>query len=82
MPLPLEKENRVRFGASVTVKDNTGGTTTCRLVGVYETDLDRNWVSWQSPVGRALLNQRLGEFVPFTFPAGKAVLEITKIEYL
>lgn len=82
LPLPVREENRVRFGASVTVKENAGGTTTYRLVGVDETDLDRNWVSWQSPVARALLNRQLGERVMFTFPAGKAELEITKIEYL
>lgn len=80
-PAPVGEENRVRFGASVTVKENSGATTTYRLVGVDETDLDRNWVSWQSPVARALLNRQLGEHVTFTFPAGKSELEITKIEY-
>ncbi len=81
LALPVGEENRVRFGASVTVRENTGGTTTYRLVGVDETDLARNWVSWQSPVARALLNRQLGERVTFTFPAGKTELEITKIEY-
>lgn len=81
LTLPVGEENRVRFGASVTVKDDVGGTTTYRLVGVDETEPDRNWVSWQSPVARALLNRKLGERVTFTFPAGKTELEITKIEY-
>jgi transcription elongation factor GreB len=80
VPQPSEND-RVQFGASVTVRDARGETTTYRLVGVDETDLDRNWVSWQSPIGRALLNTRLGQRVPFKFPAGKTELEIVKIEY-
>ena len=79
--LQRTENDRVQFGASVTVKDARGETTTYRLVGVDETDLDRNWVSWQSPIGRALLNTRIGQRVPFKFPAGKTELEIVKIEY-
>jgi len=82
IPLRLGIGDRVQFGATVTVKEGTGKTTTYRLVGVDETDLDRNWVSWQSPVARALLNTRLGQRVTFKFPAGQAELEIVKIEYL
>ena len=71
----------VRFGATVTVRDGKGETTRYRLVGVDETDLDQNWVSWQSPIARALLNARLGQRVIFKFPAGQAELEIVKIQY-
>ena len=80
IPQPAEND-RVQFGASVTVRDARGETTTYRLVGVDETDLERNWVSWQSPIGRALLNTRAGQRVPFKFPAGKTELEIVTIAY-
>ena len=81
IPSPSGSVDRVQFGASVTIKDARGEHTTYRLVGVDETDLDRNWVSWQSPIGRALLNRPLGERLTFRFPAGQAELEIIKIEY-
>jgi transcription elongation factor GreB len=71
----------VRFGATVTVRDQRGTETTYRIVGVDETDLDRNEVSWLSPIARALLNARLGQKVPFRFPAGAAQLEIRRIAY-
>jgi len=44
-------------------------------------DLDRNWVSWISPVARALLNHRVGERVRFKLPGGERELEITAITY-
>jgi len=78
---PTGAPDRVRFGASVTVRTDAGETTTYRLVGVDETDLDRNWVSWQSPIGRALLNLPLGQRVAFKSPAGQTNLEIVKIAY-
>jgi transcription elongation factor GreB len=72
----------VRFGASVTAQESTGETTIHRLVGVDETDLGRDWVSWQSPVARALLNRQLGQRVSFVFSAGQTELGTMKIEYM
>jgi transcription elongation factor GreB len=78
---PAPPHDTVRFGATVTVRDQRGTETTYRIVGVDETDLDRNEVSWLSPIARALLNARLGQKVPFRFPAGAAQLEIMRIAY-
>lgn len=77
-PLPHDV---VRFGATVTVRDQRGEETTYRIVGADETDPERNEVSWLSPIARALLNARLGQKVPFRFPAGAAQLEIVRIAY-
>ncbi len=71
----------VRFGATVTVRDRSGEESIYRIVGVNETDFDRGWVSWQSPIARALLNGKLGERVPFQFPSGEEELEIRAIDY-
>jgi transcription elongation factor GreB len=81
VPLPNAEDDRVRFGATVTVKDLSSDKTDYRIVGVDETNLDRNWVSWQSPIARALLNARLGDRVMFKFPSGQTELEIVKIRY-
>jgi len=70
----------VRFGATVTVRD-AAGETRYRIVGVDETDLDRNWVSWLSPIARALLNAPRGGRVTFKAPSGPKALEIVAIEY-
>ena len=55
---PTVDDGTVRFGATVVVRERSGEETAYRLVGVDETDLDRNWVSWISPVAKALLNAR------------------------
>ena len=41
---PIVPEAGIRFGASVTVRDRSGGESRYRIVGVDETDLDRGWV--------------------------------------
>ena len=71
----------VRFGAHVTVRESDGSETRYRIVGVDETDLDNNWVSWMSPIAKALLNRRRGERIRFKFPSGEETLEIKEISY-
>lgn len=71
----------VRFGAYVTVRESNGSETRYRIVGVDETDLDNNWVSWMSPIAKALLNRKRGERIRFKFPSGEETLEIKEISY-
>src|SRR5687768_1124372 len=71
----------VRFGSTVTVREPNGTETRYRIVGVDETDLDRNWVSWLSPIARALMNAKAGERVQFKAPRGVRELEILAIEF-
>lgn len=78
---PAAPWDQVRFGATVTVRDRAGNESQYRIVGVDETDIDRGWVSWLSPIARALLKAKLGERVRFRFPAGEEQLEIVGITY-
>jgi transcription elongation factor GreB len=71
----------VRFGAYVTVREANGSETRYRIVGVDETDLDNNWVSWMSPIAKALLNRKRGERIRFKFPSGEETLEIKDVRY-
>jgi transcription elongation factor GreB len=78
---PPEADGAVRFGASVTVRNRAGEETMYRIVGLNETDLDRDWVSWLSPVAKALLQGRLGDRVPLKLPGGDDELEILAVRY-
>ena len=78
---PLEETDVVRFGATVVVREENGEELTYRIVGVDETDFDRGWVSWLSPIAKTLVNARPGERVRFKFPAGEEELEISSISY-
>ena len=71
----------VRFGAYVTVREPDGGESRYRIVGVDETDLDNNWVSWMSPIAKALLNRKRGERIRFKFPSGEETLQIQEVSY-
>lgn len=81
VPAPPAPWDTVRFGAAVTVRNRHGELETYRIVGVDELDLGRNWVSFLSPIAKALLNARLGQRVRFKFPSGEEELEITAIDY-
>ena len=78
---PAPAEDRVRFGASVTVRDRSGAESCYRLVGVDEADPDRGWVSWLSPIAKALLNARRGDRVRFRLPSGDEELESVAVGY-
>ena len=81
VPPPGAPWEQVRFGATVTVRSRGTGETRYRIVGRDETDLDRGWVSWLSPIAKALLNAKLGQRVQFRFPSGEEELEIVGIGY-
>ena len=81
VPAPAPPYDEVRFGATVLVRECNGEEARYRIVGVDETDVDRGWVSWLSPIARALLNARLGQRVRFRFPSGETELEIVEIRY-
>jgi transcription elongation factor GreB len=81
VPAPSEPDDRVRFGSTVKVRDRKGGESSYRIVGVDETDMDRGWVSWLSPIAKALLKARIGQRVKFRFPSGEEELEIVSIRY-
>ena len=73
--------DRVRFGAFVQVRTRTGEETEYRIVGVDEMDVDRNWISWASPLARALINGRTGDRVSIRLPGGQDELLILSIRY-
>lgn len=77
---PNPPGDHVRFGSTVTVRNERGEIMRYRIVGVDEADFAREEVSWRSPIAGALLNARLGQRVPFKFPSGATVLEIVRIE--
>ena len=61
---PDAPSNSVTFGATVTVKDKKGATEKFTIVGVDELDFERHATSWISPLGKALLNADMGDWIP------------------
>jgi len=78
---PPNGEGTVCFGATVRVRDSHGEENTYQIVGIDETDLDRDLISWRSPLAKALLSHRTGEKVQFDAPSGRQDLEIVEVTY-
>lgn len=68
----------VRFGVQVALRRG-GEEEVYTIVGVDEIDLDRNRISWLSPLARALMSRCVGERVQFQAPGGRQELEILRI---
>lgn len=73
--------SRVLFGATVQVLDEEGNEKVFRIVGVDEIDAKKGWISWVSPIGKALLNSRVGSVVEVKTPQGAQELEVIGIVY-
>jgi transcription elongation factor GreB len=71
----------VRFGAVVVVADEDGQHKTYRLVGPDESDPGKGKLSFQSPMGQALMKRRVGDVVVVRRPAGEIELEIVSLSY-
>lgn len=82
---PVEQQKvaggRVLFGATVTVETEAGEEKVYAIVGADEFDAGRGYISWTSPVGRALLGAREGDEIAFATPGGRSRLEVVRVEY-
>ncbi len=73
--------DQVLFGAWVEVRDEDGKTRTYRIVGIDETDPKTGFISWISPMAKALLQARVGDAVTLRMPKGQEELEILSVRY-
>jgi transcription elongation factor GreB len=69
------------FGATVDFANAAGVQKTVRIVGRDEVDVDRNYVSWLSPLARALMKSGPGDRVVLRAPGGTEQLEILAVRY-
>jgi transcription elongation factor GreB len=81
-PRPAAAASRVFFGATVTYRDSAGDEHTVSIVGVDEVDLERRYISWRSPLARALMKSTPGDRVVVRAPTKTEELEVLDVEYL
>src|SRR5262245_43603550 len=72
---------QVLFGATVRYANATGTERVVSIVGVDEVDLDRNQISWVSPLARALMKSGPGDRVILRAPGGTEQLQILEVQY-
>ena len=74
--------DKVVFGATVTLKDEDGKKVKYQLVGQAEADASEGRISYNSPLGRALIGRQAGDDVEVSTPSGDRYYEVKKIEFL
>jgi len=74
--------DKVVFGATVTLIDEDDKKVKYQLVGQVEADASDGRISFNSPLGRALIGRQVGEEVEVSTPSGDRYYEIKKIEFV
>src|SRR3954449_3360861 len=74
--------DKVVFGATVTLLDEDNKKVRYQLVGQVEADASHGRISYNSPLGRALIGREVGEEVEVSTPSGDRYFELKKIEFV
>jgi transcription elongation factor GreB len=72
---------RAFFGATVRYANGAGVERVVSIVGTDEIDLNRNHISWVSPLGRALMKSAAGDSVVLQLPGGTESLTVLEVRY-
>jgi transcription elongation factor GreA len=74
--------DKVMFGATVTLIDEDGKKVRYQLVGQTEANANDGRISYNSPLGRALIGRQVGDEVEVSTPSGDRYYEIEAIEFV
>jgi transcription elongation factor GreA len=79
----LKTAGKVAFGATVELQDcETEKAVSYRIVGEFEADLKKRWISVNSPVARGLLGKSAGDIATVQSPGGVREYEILHVEFV
>jgi len=74
--------DKVIFGATVTLLDEDEKEQKFQIVSPYEADAKLGRISYNSPLGRALIGRKVEEEVEVTVPSGDRFYVIEKVEFI
>ena len=78
----IDRGERVFFGARVTLGYMDGTERTVDLVGVDEIEVDKQRISWRSPLGRLLIGKSEGDEVTLNHAGESVPLDILEVQYV
>jgi len=73
--------HKVFFGATVIYANKAGEENTITIVGIDELNLARGYITWVSPLARALMKAEAGDTVMLNAPGGRQELDIVEVRY-
>jgi transcription elongation factor GreA len=74
--------DRIIFGATVTLLDDDDKPVRYQIVGPYEADAKVGRISYNSPLGKALIGRHVGDEIEVTVPSGDRFYAVEKIEFI
>ena len=74
--------DKIIFGATVTLLDDDDKPVKYQIVGPYEADAKLGRISYNSPLGRALIGRRVEDEIEVSVPAGDRFYVVEKIEFI
>ena len=81
MPSTLAGD-KIVFGATVNLIDEDDKPVKYQVVGEAEADAKRGMISYNSPLGRALIGRQVDDEVEVTVPSGDKYYLVQKIEFI
>ena len=80
-PRTGQRATRAFFGATVRYANAVGEERVVSIVGTDEVNLERNHISWVSPLGRDLMKSAAGDSVVLQLPGGTESLTVLEVSY-
>lgn len=74
--------DKIIFGATVTLLDDADKPVTYQIVGPYEADAKLGRISYNSPLGKALIGRRVDDEIEVTVPSGDRFYVVEKIAFI
>ncbi|MEO8356519.1 MAG: GreA/GreB family elongation factor, partial [Chloroflexota bacterium] len=74
-----KKGDVVQLGSKVTIKEGSFEPETFTIVGVAEANPREGKISNESPIGKSILNRKVGETVKVETPGGTYNVKILKV---
>jgi transcription elongation factor GreA len=74
--------DRIVFGATVTLHDDDDKPVRYQIVGPTEADAKVGRISYNSPLGRALIGRKVAEEIEVTVPSGDRFYVVDRIEFI
>ncbi|NVD43742.1 transcription elongation factor GreA [Qipengyuania atrilutea] len=74
--------DKVVFGATVTMLDEDDKPVKYQIVGQTEADAKNGRISYNSPLGKALIGKSVGDEIEVTVPSGDKFYLVDKIEFI
>jgi transcription elongation factor GreA len=74
--------DKIVFGATVTLLDDDDKPVRYQIVGQTEADAKSGRISYNSPLGRALIGKKVDDEVEVTVPSGERFYVVSKIEFI